>query len=249
MNRKNAGYIIRSNDLKLFNYLFKVKVALIEQINRDVYKYEKNKALYARINLFTRQQYLNTVADACSFGKKIVSLAPKGYKKFIAKGDERRNQLSSNKISHDLDLVDIRYLFKKSPRILEYITENSLLSCNYLVENEDIKPFIDKQPDAVILAKFSTGTAYLAVEYEATLKEITRYRELFTRYYLSDEVPAVIYLCKTKEIMNSLIKIEKKLFLKFKSKFFYKTLDEFKENFFLKFKNRNNEILSIGGAV
>ena len=93
--------------------MYENKVALLEQINRDIYNYDRIKSLRERISLFEKLNYIQRVAEPLYFNKKIVSLTLKGFNKFISPNNKRRIELKSNSVYHDLGLVDIRYYFQK----------------------------------------------------------------------------------------------------------------------------------------
>jgi hypothetical protein len=231
MASKAVGICLQDIDKKLFSYLYENKVALGEQINRDIYHYDRANSLNFRLRKLSgiglieiyRSPYLRT--------KNLFSLTTKGFKEFIAPESEIRTELRSSKVLHDIDLVDIRNHFNHIAQLKTYYTENLLLSGTTFLNQDSLMNFETMRPDAVVELSFPSATYFVAIEYEAALKYHARYREnLFKKYYGEKGVPAILYICKTPEILARVSAYERKFLTEDlgqeKAKFYYTTSDQ-----------------------
>jgi len=132
-------------------------------------------------------------------------------------------------VLHDLDLVDIAHRMKQSQKVKTYISENVLQTEGEYIPVEssnDLRSFKEARPDGVVEVTLRSGTYLLALEYEANRKRSKRYEQLFRTYYRQEKIQAVLYICKTREILKRVSAIEKRLFPEHTPLFFYTTLSE-----------------------
>lgn len=54
--------------------------------------------------------------------------------------------------------------------------------------------------DAALVLNMPTGRFYVAVEYEISEKEVSRYTKKLTEYYFSPQIAAVFYICRDRRI-------------------------------------------------
>ncbi|MEZ4744004.1 MAG: hypothetical protein R3B45_16410 [Bdellovibrionota bacterium] len=108
---------------------------------------------------------------------------------------------------HDLDLVDIRFVFESKIAVKNYYPENILQACCNVKGSDPFKPFIELNSDALVELNMNTEKLYLALEYEASLKNLDRYKDKIDSYYWAG-VRAVLYICQNKKILRALQKID-----------------------------------------
>ena len=232
-------------DVQLLWYLHAVKVSTYEQIKRDIYSDYHFASVCNRIYRLERNGLVcGNRNRVLASGKRYISLTRKGFDEFVAKGNEVHIELKSDAVNHDLELVDIRYCMLKASRVLQYHSENELQTWG-INQSEIVGQFINLNSDAVLLLRFPKGEIICPLEYELNGKSIDRYEPLIKKYYRRDDVPLVLYLCNSKEVMNRISKIEKKLFQSDQPKFFYKVMQKIATSDELSFHNYNDRILTL----
>jgi len=236
---------MRDKDYEFFHYLHTVKVALLEQINRDVYGYQKPNTLRKRIQKFESLGLVRCYSHPAYHPRKIMSLTPKGFDQFLSDGTRIRMELASGSIAHDIDLVDVRSCFLQNQNVVEYLTENCLQSYPLYRDSDEFYPFAAVRSDAVAVVRFPEGDVRFAVEYEASSKYSSRCLDRFRRYYRSQEIAFVLYVCKTEKLMKELMRREKRLAEGMTPKLFFKTLTDLKTDSSMTFSNRLGEMLVI----
>ena len=244
MPRKMKRDIISGWDKRLFTYLASVKVALIEQIERDIpHQYKNRPSLVCKLWRLRKRGLLSAQYSRMHDGKKVLCLTKKAFDKYLSNGLEVRKQLKSDKVDHDLDLVDIRYCFNQSKLVTQILTENDLQTWPEYYQRDEIRAFVKINSDSAINVQFPNGSFWIALEYESTAKNKSRYASLFQNYYAHEEVTAVIYVCQSKSILNKLMKEEKDFIGDNRRKFFYKTLEDLKQDRTMTFTNGLSEKL------
>jgi hypothetical protein len=243
------GFILGPKDESFFSYLHQVKIASLFQINRDVYGYEKFRNVYERVATLERVGLLTQACHVALPKQKLVTLSRKGFDEFVSTGDERVVELRSDSIAHDVKLVDIRQRLLNSEKVIEYFTENTLQTWPERLHSEELRPFVEDRCDAAIKARFPTGEVFLAVEYEASRKFATRIRETIGKYYNTEEIPAVLYVCADENILQAHMQEEKRNFSKYDPRIYYKTIENFFHDQTLAFRNREGETLRLGRKI
>jgi len=249
MQPKIKGVVIKEVDKKLFKYLHAVKVATYKQITRDIYQEYKLKSVVNRLNKLEDNKLIAGYRSRQLNNCKVVHLTNTGFKMFVCNEESKFVKLKSESVLHDLDLVDIRYNLLKSPRICSYYTENQLQAWGSYLHDGKLSPLLGMNFDGVVEIQFKKSVMFIPVEYEKYEKYSLRYEVRLKKLHSSDEVPIIFYVCKTKEILNRLWYLERKLLKGRKPKLFLKLLTEFKEDKSLVFTNCNNDSLAIGKNI
>ena len=109
---------------------------------------------------------------------------------------------------HDIALNDIRQAFEAKATVQGYYPENVLQVRTDFKNNEWLKPFVELNSDAMIEVDSKVGTLNLAIEFEATHKSHRSYRRKFNAYYSQDKIDAVLYVCASKYILHTLLKLD-----------------------------------------
>ncbi|MFK7827892.1 MAG: hypothetical protein AB8G05_27335 [Oligoflexales bacterium] len=237
---------LNKNDQDLLKYLFKVKVATYKQIHRDIYPMYAMKTTYKRVVTLQKNRLLSSSYNRVGLQKeKILSLSVLGYRKFVETGGESRVELKSDAISHDLVLVDIRNNFMQHDQVKKYYTENQMQTWWLKSSNWIYKDFASLNTDAMALTSIGDETVWTAIEYEPSEKSEARYRSIVKRFYSNDDITFVLYCCDNERVMNRLIDSENKVYKGDFPKLFFNVGQFLRSNNTLRFKNRDNKMLSI----
>ncbi len=231
-------------DIKLFYYLHAVKIALIEQIKRDVYAHLRKKTLYTKLRRLEKRGFLKSTT-VTEKRKKVYFLSKEGFSQIEEKESQKRKELKSDSIAHDLGLVDIRHAFKSCPRVLKYLTENEAQTWK---QDSLMSPFLEVHSDAVIKVSFPKGNFYLGIEYECSYRSKNRLQRALKRYYSKPEILAVLYILLSKRRRNSLMGEEKRLFSDSPSKIFYSLLEDLMAKNLISLVNSRGEKLQFEKA-
>lgn len=245
MTTISSRLLLSPLDREFFRYLFVTKGAMIEQINRDVYGYQRPKSLYERIKKFESLGLIEETPHCLHRRRKVVSLTAQGFRKFVTNGDEKRIELRSQAPHHDIRLVDIRAELRRSHLVAEYVTENELQSAKCYEEDPSWSSFVYVHCDGALCAQLSAGKAYLAVEYEAQRKTKDRYRKLLKKYYAEADIPAVLYVGADQSILNVVKQVEAEVDADYR-KVFYTPLPDLLTGPVLEFQNIAGKVLSLG---
>lgn len=233
MRIKKPKIHIRDVEKNLFIYLFLNKVSTSKQIQRDIYQGISHQALYKRLNKLIDLGYLTANYHKDLGGRLVYSLSPKGFSEFVSDKNlkDLRQQLQSNSIQHDLDLVDIKSKISKLKMVSSYFTENLIQSRIESLDEEKLSQFKGINFDAIVKVNKDGKDHFLAIEYERTLKFISRYKDYFKKIYTRQEIPAILYICSHQRIISKIQKYEQAALDNNWPKVFYSTLDEiFKSN-------------------
>lgn len=245
--KKRSGIQIRDIEKKLFSYLFLNKVATSNQIQRDIYPNISHQALYKRLNLLIESSYLTANYHKELCGRLVYSLTKKSFEDFVIgkSSKEFREQLKSNSILHDLDLVDIRSKFKGFKMVDGYYTENLIRSGVELGNNESIKEFKNFNFDAIIKINKVDKNHILALEYERSIKYASRYQEYFKKVYSRQEISAILYICGNQKTLDKIQSLEKAMIQNHWPKVFYTSLNDILKNTAATFINLKNEKITL----
>lgn len=243
MKTKNKPIHVREIEKKLFSYLFLNKVATANQIQRDLYLNKSHQALYKRLNLLIKNDYLKANYNQELRGRLVYSLSKKAFHEFITGNDrsELREQFSSNSILHDLDLVNIRTKMKTFSQVKAYYTENLIQSGVETLDSELIKDLKSYHFDAILKINRNNNEFLIPLEYERSLKYSSRYKEYFKKIYTRAEIKAILYIGYDQKVLTKIKSFEKSCIQNQWPKVFYSTLDGVLNNSLVTFTNLKNE--------
>jgi hypothetical protein len=128
---------ITNHDEGLFRYLYEDKVALAQQIQRDIYCGYSLRSVNNRFCKLIRKKYVHARQYRELGSRKVYNLDALGFRKFIKPlgSDNLRQELESSVVRHDLDLVEIRKKLEGCAKIKQYYTEN-LIAANGLYDED-----------------------------------------------------------------------------------------------------------------
>lgn len=243
MKSKAKPIHIREIEKKLFSYLFLNKVATASQIQRDIYINKSHQALYKRLNLLIKNDYLKANYNQELRGRLVYSLSKKAFQEFITGNDisKLREQLASNSILHDLDLVSIRTKMKTFCQLNVYYTENLIQSGVETLDAEAIKDLKSYHFDAILKINRNNNEFLIPLEYERSLKFSSRYKEYFKKIYNRSEIKAILYIGYDQKVLTKIQSFEKACIKDQWPKIFYNTLDGVLNSLSVTFTNLKNE--------
>lgn len=238
MNVDLEGIYIDQRDLELFPYLFAVKIATYEQIQRDIYPDISVGRVGQRIRVMEDNRLLSICRSRLILrGKRTVSLRKRGFDTFVKTGTEKRTELTSDAPLHDLVLGDIRHRFLASSRVSSYKTENEIQTWG---GNER-----KLNSDALASVSLANGSISVPVEFERSQKRKKSYDRLVKQYYESDATPLVFLISEKQATIDAVVEAEKKLFNWDKPKFFYLLKSDFLAQDELKLRNSNGITINL----
>ncbi|MBF0361164.1 MAG: hypothetical protein HQK49_09140 [Oligoflexia bacterium] len=230
MNYCPQKMLLSENEINLLDYLFVNKVALPLQINRDIFTKITLSNVYKKLTSMEVANLINR--HPIKFKDKIyqaISLTNQGLQRYLG-GDSReglRLQISSDKIAHDIRLLDIQYRFRQFKMVKDYFTENQIRSNSdhSRVLLQDILNGINC--DSVVDVEFKQGRFYIPVEFELSPKSTKRYREIFIKYYINPKIDSVLYIVYDQNELDRLVTISKKVGQGFAHKIFFILFNDF----------------------
>jgi hypothetical protein len=227
---RNRKYSLRlvERDLELFKYLFYLKGATRHQINRDIFGGVSKYVLHDR--LFKLSQYGYIIRGLCDFGpsRTFFYLSKKSLQVLdLFDSEVERRELKSGSPYHDFFLVDVRAKFLSAQGHIQYLTENQLQSMAFNDLGFNYQCYRELHSDAFLRIKIGKGEFSGAIEYEQSTKRRRRYESLFSRYYATEDVAFVFYICRSLAFQENLMRIEKDIRGNKDSKFFFIAEDDF----------------------
>ncbi len=219
---------IGTRDREIFNFLYQNKVASFQQIVERYFPDVKKKSAYSSVARLVEAKYLVKMARI-EHGRPTIafSLSDKCFRQFfhLEADSSMRKQFKSNSIEHDIALVDIQKRIRESSVFVSYLTENMLQSKSELLACLPVSDFIDLRTDAAFELSHKDKSYFLGLEYEASFKFSSRYRSKLLSYHSKPKIGIVIFVCANRQIVRSLMKVEKQYCSQFYSKIYYCTLD------------------------
>ena len=238
MIHKVKGIYIDKRDLQLLRYLFAVKVATYQQINRDIYPGISFDRTSQRIRALEDNGLVEIARSRLILGsKRTVSLRKRSFEKLIRNGDEKRKEFKSDSIVHDIGLGDLRHLLQKSPKVVAYRTENEIQTWG----GDERK----LNSDAIVTIALAKRNISVPIEYERTQKGKARYGPLVKKYYSASDFPILFFVSEEQHTIDLVQEIEKKLFDWGKPKIFYALKHELLQSETPRFQNGNGTVISL----
>lgn len=244
MSKVKYKFSIGRKDREIMYFLFKNKIATSQAIKDSLFPNFGLRGLNLRIRRLIDEKYVERryVSGIDYRPVSVVNLTPKGYKFF---NDDYRSvkgiKLRSDKLDHDLMLLKVREHFSKIKNIENVWSENEIIINSDFHDDKHFDELNKVHSDAAIEVKWKNESFVLAVEYEASIKKSSRYHDKFISYYQKPSIAAVLYICATKRIYNTLIKLENKYNDSSKSKIYYIEINDFlKSKKIFPFLNRKN---------
>ncbi len=240
---------ITTRDLKILHFVFEHRAVTFKQLANRFFNGVSVPTVHVRLDklrlsgLLTKSFALWNEKRSAVFGitdKGITQIA-NSYRYKISTPD-----FKSDSISHDLGLVMLRERLEKTKMVVEYFSESMLQSCEGISENEKFGAFARINSDAALAIETPKNKFQVALEYEISDKQESRYAKKLTEYYYSPSVAAVFYVCGDANIEKLIRKVDADVGQKFDAKVFT-CLEEtiYNEVDALPFINRKNAMFSL----
>jgi hypothetical protein len=244
--RSRARINIRLNEKKLFIYLYEHKVALGDDIHRDIYPALDRGSVRNRLGKLMRYGLVKA-AYSCSHGTNLVySLGSKGFNEFIKPlGGKVKRELGSQSVDHDLTLLQIRRMLQKSRTVKKYYPENLVTGGGVVSFDSDTFFIAGFKPDAVVKVEIKEKVFHLALEYEHSRKFQDRYEDLFRRYYGNKSVLGILYICANDRMLKTIQSYERKQLSEQVPKFYYSDFSKWTETGIKVFTNLEGACITL----
>ncbi len=206
---------ITKRDIELMGWVLEQKVMTRKQIRQIFWKDISDKSIedYRRLNELKKEGYLKTSKK--EIYKEILYLVTgKGVKQLRAFSRNRGLcelcDAGYSNYKHDGVVTDIRVMLHKWG-YEDWVSERVMARRN------DLR----RLPDGIIHHRGK----YFAIEYEATQKSKSRYREIFYNYELDDSIDHVVYVVDTPELVTKMSELAATC-----GKIFFVQLEDLEEN-------------------
>jgi len=242
-----GGLYVTKRDVELFRYLFLMKIATAEQINKELFGHKNSQSVTERLKQLVEKRYLQRTPVLFETLKYSYSITPGSFQSYLAKDIKRQwRQLKSEAPGHDLTLVDIRRRLIKCGKVLTYLTENAIEAEFDCPVDFPIRPFLEAHSDGAILFRHNGKHFFLAIEYENSPQNSDLYRRRFLDYHLKRDVHGVIYITRDRSLKERLMALDRKQPDITHSKFFFTDLAEvLRSETKLRFSNVQGDILEM----
>jgi hypothetical protein len=185
---------ITEQDKKLFDWLYKVRYAKVEQIMN--YLNISKDGVYQRLSKLQRNNYIDSLAiDGMT--RRFYANGSLVRAQMEKRNDQKKVRVYESSLKHHLKIVDV-YL-----KFLEFgIPEESILTSRDIYRTKkgisNKKSVVYKVPDLVIERK---DGILVAIEVELSQKNNENLRQVLKNYRIN-KFDAVYYLCGTKAIQR-----------------------------------------------
>lgn len=229
--QKKKGLIVTERDHRLFEFLFRGRIATVEQVNEYIFGGISFQGVGRRLSRLCDNGFI--LKSSFILGQKTkmsYQVTDKGLGEIQSSLPYKVTARSrkSDSPEHDMTLNDIRLRLGAAQKVLRILSENELQSCAEFERDSETKAFVALNSDGAIQLQNRDGYLYVALEYDASEKSHHRYVEKIGSYYRHSGVPAVLYICKNNHIRKVLKKAETEV-LKGqdkKPKFYYALLSD-----------------------
>lgn len=215
LGSKGDRLFLMKRDLEIFNFLYRRKVSEFNLLKDKFFKDADFRIAQRRL-LKLKKHGLIDYSFYKSDGKAIKYFynSKKAFEMYLKEDDilYKGVKLKSEHVSHDLALgyIGDKLLNLRASR--KFFFENELNTNEYSLEIEGFQDFKRIKTDSVLEYERGDITYHLGVEYESNAKSNTRYTRILKKYYSSENISGVIYVCSNMQILNKISKLEKEIF-------------------------------------
>jgi hypothetical protein len=202
------------------------------------------------MRLYEKIKLVHRVTGAKDFDLSgVYELTRKGFN--IVRGSQKKikhNRYKSNSSYHDLFLVEIRHLLKKSSLVINYLTENQIQTNGDFDSEQGLVDFKRLHCDGLMLIKSHRPGSFLkvAIEFELSDKSFKDYQKKLSDYYRAGSIHAVFYICKDKSTESRIIRAERESYTGTKNKIHYLLYEKLQTpDQFVTFQAQNGSVISV----
>ena len=209
-----AKIILGERDFKLMISLFENKIVSRDQINTHFFQGVAIQTVNRRLHKLVGLGLIRRTSVI--IGRRVISgysLTPPGLAKIkpmLVYEVKTGSRLSECPL-HDIALNDIRKAFESKPAVQNYYTENVLQTSIDLQGDAKFRPFIELNSDARAEVDTRIGILNLAIEFDSACKSKSRYMHKLNAYYGKRGIDGVLYICASRHILNTLLKVDKEV--------------------------------------
>ena len=243
---KIGNYEVKKSDIELFTYLYKVKVATREQLTRDCYKELQKEAIYKRLRKFCDHHLLQNIVAPGLGNKRVYSVTKKTFDQFIKQGDESELNFTSEKLGHDLTLVDLRTAFLSCPAVKSYYTENELKTWHGDGSNSKLSEMARQNSDGCVALESNGERLYLPLELELSRQNPSKNLSRFTTYQLAGDIHTVLVVFSDQNLVQLYRKHLSKITLNKTTDFYFTSLQDITQSGRFIFESQNGEKIDFG---
>lgn len=234
MRKSQLGRVtLTRRDREILQLLFKNKVLSWEYMQRYIFGDASRQTVNSRINKLHRSGWIDRKPIEVNGNLRFVyGLSRPGLDliRCDLPYEVNKNQFVSDSIEHDLVLAEISKVFEQFKIVSQIFTEAELISVSEFLERPRFRPFVSLRSDRLLVLRNDSSASYVALEYERVQKSSVRLKQKFEDYYLNRGVSAVLYVCENQQMIKSMMKIDKELSQKNKSKIYFCSLSEIKSS-------------------
>ncbi len=189
---------ITKRDIKILEFVFEHRAVTFRQLANRFFNGASTPTVYVRLDKLRRSGLLKKSFVLWKAKRSVIfGITDKGLKQFAESYRYKitKPDFKSDSVAHDLGLVMLRERLEKTKMVVEYLSESMLQSCGQLVEHEKLGFFSRINSDAALAIETTKNKFHVALEYEISDKQESRYAKKLTEYYYSPNVAAVFYVC------------------------------------------------------
>ncbi len=214
MKQSRQNLTLQARDYHLFYYLFRHKIALAHQIQRDIFGSCHKVVVYERLRKLLAKQLIAkgaTIKDERS--TYFYYLTPKGLTRLqaLSQLDLVEIQLQSDSQMHDYTLVDLVSQLQKYSSVKKILTENELVCLSWPRTDDRLQVFSKERSDAYLELEIGQENLSFALEYEQSKKSKKIIFEKLLRYSLNSRVDGVIYCLPNQNFLDFVASAVKRL--------------------------------------
>lgn len=221
---------ITERDRKLFQFLFENKVATQQQLKQKIFPEITKQTAFRRMKQLARSGWLNRLSFAGSDRALLVyGLTARSYNQYVkVEGvNDQIIQFVSDKLLHDLTLVDLRLRLESRPKIKRVYPENVLQTGQEYALRKEFKNSVSLNSDAVIELKMDEQTRiFIPFEFEGSQKSAERWQKKMHDYYLHHNSAVVLWVCKDESIINKMSEIDQEVCAGCTPKMYFASLEK-----------------------
>lgn len=203
--RPTKKVVLSKRDLGVLQFIFEQRAVAFKQIEKRFFSDVSSQAAHRRLEQLSRENLLSKFYTKWDNGRIVVyGITEKGINAFAKSYpyEVTGKSFKSDSINHDLGLVRVRERLEKTKSVVKYFSESMLQNCPVLANDDRLRAFSIANSDAALAIEAKCKKFQVALEYEASRKDLSRYSKKLTEYYFSKSVALVLYVCESREIEN-----------------------------------------------
>jgi hypothetical protein len=235
---------LTKRDREILQFIFEQRAVSFKQIWNRFFKNVTYQVAHARLEKLTKYKFLTKSYTLLNQSRTVFyGITEKGIRNFCQQYHfEITNfDCKSDSVNHDLGLVLVRERLEQTKQVQQYLSESMLQNCNDLANSEKFREFSIINSDAALEINTSNRTFNIALEYEISDKQESRYSKKLTEYYFSPTIALVFYICKNNRVEKLIRAVDLEVGKKHRAKVFTCLEETFHSSVdFLPFCNRSD---------